>query len=58
MAIVKETATEKADREKFEAEDDVRTLIRAGEIRKDKARMKRAVVMAKSQLKTLKEVTS
>ena len=53
-----ESATEKADRQKFEAEDDVRTLVRAGEIRKDKGRMKRATTMAKAQLKTLKEVAS
>ena len=57
MAIIKETASEKADREKFEAEDDVRTLIRAGEIRNDKARLKRATAMAKKQLQTLKEIT-
>lgn len=57
MAVIKETASEKADREKFEAEDDVRTLIRAGEIRNDRGRIKRATAMAKEQLKTLKEIT-
>ena len=53
-----DSAAEKAERQKFETEDDVRTLVRAGEIRKDKARMKRATTMATAQLKTLKEVTS
>ncbi len=57
MAHIKESATEKADRENFEAEDDVRTLVRAGEIRKDASRMKRATAMAKKQLQTLKEIT-
>ena len=52
------SAAEKAERQKFEAEDDVRTLVRAGEIRKDKARMKRATALAKAQLKTLQEVAS
>ncbi len=52
------TPAEKAEREKFEAEDDVRTLVRAGEIRKDKGRMKRATSMAKAQLNTLKEVAT
>lgn len=57
MADHKETAVEKADRQTFEAEDDVRTLVRAGEIRNDKARLKRATAMAKKQLQTLKEIT-
>ena len=57
MAVHKETAAEKTDREKFEAEDDVRTLVRAGEIHKDRSRMKRATAMAKTQLQTLKEIT-
>ena len=48
---------EKAEQQKFEAEDDVRTLVRAGEIRKDRSRMKRATAMAKKQLQTLKEIT-
>ncbi len=46
----------KEDDEKFEAEQDVRTLIRAGEIKKDKLRMKRAMKMAEEQAKALKEV--
>ncbi len=48
---------EKAERAKFEAEDDLRTLVRAGEIRKDKTRLKRATAMAKTQLTALTEVS-
>ncbi len=51
-----DSAAEKAERQKFETEDDVRTLVSAGEIRKDKARLKRATAMAKKQLQTLKEI--
>lgn len=57
MAVHKESPVEKADRQQFEAEDDVRTLVRAGEIRNDKARLKRATAMAKKQLQILKEIT-
>ncbi len=56
MADHKETAADKADREKWEAEGDVRTLVNADEIRKDRGRMKRATAMAKKQLQTLKEI--
>ena len=56
MAAIKETAAEKADRQKFEAEDDMRTLIRASEIRKDRDRVKRATALAKKQLQSLKEI--
>lgn len=38
-----------AQEQKWQAEDDVRTLTRAKEIMEDKARMKRAKVMAESQ---------
>ncbi len=48
---------EKAERAKYEAEQDVQTLVRAGEIRKDKTRLKRATAMAKTQLKALTEVS-
>lgn len=48
---------EKAEREKYEAENDVRTLVRSAEIRKDKARLKRATAMAKTQLAALTEVS-
>ncbi len=56
MAHADESVTEKADREKWESEEDVRTLVRAGEIRKDKARLKRATVMATEQLQALEEI--
>ena len=46
----------KAEKEKFEAEQDVRTLVNAAEIRTDKARFSRATRMAKKQLEALKEV--
>lgn len=55
--VAKETAADKADRERWEAESDLRTLVSASEIRKDKGRLKRAMAEAKKQLKTLKEIT-
>lgn len=45
-----------AERLKWETEDDVRTLIRAGEIKKDKQRLARAVKLAKSQSDALNAV--
>ncbi len=41
---------------KFQAENDVRTLVRAGEIQKDKKRLKRAMEEARSQMAILKKV--
>lgn len=49
----------KSDKErmaKYEAEEDLRTLIRAGEVKKDKARLKRALDCAKEQAKALASV--
>lgn len=46
-----------ADDKKYQAEEDVRTLVRAEEIRKDKARLRRATTMAKKQLAALQGVT-
>ena len=46
-----------ADDKKYQAEEDVRTLVRAEEIRKDKSRLRRATVMAKKQLAALRGVT-
>lgn len=43
-----------ADEKRWQAEDDMRTLIRAKEIKADKARLKRALKMADEQLKELK----
>ena len=47
-----ETAMDK----EYQAEDDVRTLIRAGAIKKDKARLKRAKAKAKEQMADLEYV--
>lgn len=41
---------------KFEAQDDVRTLVRAEEIRKDAKRFDRAMKEARSQMAALKKV--
>lgn len=46
----------KSDEAKWQAEDDVRTLIRAGEIKKDKKRLARALKMAKEQMASLQAV--
>lgn len=51
-------AISKADEEKYEAEEDVRTMIRAGEIKADKPRLKRCMKMAKEQMAALKNVSS
>lgn len=47
-----ETAMDK----KYQAEDDVRTLTRAGEIKKDKPRYKAAMAMAKTQMADLQAI--
>lgn len=41
----------------WQAEDDLRTLIRAAEIRKDPARLKRAQAKAKEQLSAIQAAT-
>lgn len=46
----------KAEREKWQAEDDLRTLVRAAEIKKDKARTTRAMALAKKQMAELEKV--
>ncbi len=51
-----ETKADRAERLKFEAESDVRTLTTAGEIKSDKGRMNRAMAMAKEQLEKIKDV--
>jgi hypothetical protein len=45
-----------ADQQKWQAEDDLRTLTRANEIRKDAPRYKRALALAQEQLATIKSV--
>ena len=56
MAAIQETKAEKADREKFQAEQDVRTLREAHDIGKDESRMSRAKSMIQEQITALKEV--
>lgn len=46
----------KTEDQKYEAEQDVHTLVRAEEIRKDKPRLRRATAMAKKQLAALQGV--
>lgn len=47
-----------ADEAKWRAESDLRTLATAAEIKKDPARLKRALAMAKEQMAALSTVTS
>ena len=46
---------DKAQEEKWDAERDLRTLVDAKEIQKDKKRLKRAQAMAKEQMAALTE---
>jgi len=55
MAVM--TPTDKAHHDKWQAEDDVRTLQRAGEIERDKARLARAKATAKKQADDLARIT-
>ena len=52
------TKTEKADMERFEAEQDLRTLIEARTIRGNKSRLRRAMKMAKDQMSELERVNA
>ena len=52
----KMTKEEKARHEKYEAEDDVRTLRNAAEIKADSGRLKRAKAMIRTQMKSLKDL--
>ena len=42
--------------DKYRAEDDLRTLQRAKEIERDKARLRSAKVMAKQKIKDMKDI--
>lgn len=53
MAKDKNLMTASGDNDKWQAEDDMRTLARAEEIRKDPKRFKAAVAMAKEKVKEL-----
>lgn len=44
------TGPSKAEQDRWQAEDDLRTLLRAEEIKKDKKRLASARTMAKEQL--------
>lgn len=41
---------------KYQAEDDLRTLVRAAQVGKDKKRLAAAMKMAREQIKALKQV--
>ncbi len=58
MEIAMPTAAEKKEQERWESESDVRTLIDAGRIKKDKKRMKRARSMMKEQRAALEEAAN
>ena len=51
-----ETTAEKVDRQKWEAEGDLRSLVEVQRLRDDPPRMKRAMALIKKQLKELKSV--
>ncbi len=53
---LRETKADKAEREKFQAEQDVRTLREAHDIGKDEGRMGRAKTMIQEQITALKQV--
>ena len=50
------TKEEKAEHEMYEAKEDVRTMIEAGEIKRDKKRYARFMKMVKQQAAALKDV--
>ena len=52
------TKASKKDENDWQAEDDSRTLVRAEEIKADKARLKRALAKVKEQSAALEKVTA
>ena len=54
--MAKENKTMSAEEKKWQAEDDLRALVRAKEIMSDKARHKAATDLARDQLKATKQV--
>lgn len=56
VKIVSEPGISSREDQKWRAEDDLRTLQRAKEIENDKARMKAAKEIAKSQMNALKNI--
>lgn len=55
--VMKSDAAHEAMENKWRAEDDMRTLTRAAEIKADPKRYKAAVALAREQMKALAEVT-
>ena len=55
-AMPSESAEDRKRREQFETEDDLRTLTRAIEIRRDDTRMARVRKLARKQIKDLRGV--
>lgn len=51
-----ESKAEVANRQKWEAESDLRSLVEVQRLRENPPRMKRAMALAKKQLKELKDV--
>lgn len=54
--MYKMTASEKKDHDRYEVEEDLRTLSRAREIKKDKTRLKKAMTMAREQMKEMQGI--
>ena len=52
---MRETKAEVVDRQRWEAESDLRSLVEVGRIKADKPRLARAMAMAKKQLTELKK---
>ena len=52
------TKGEKAEHEKYRAEDDVRTLRNAADIKGDKKRLTSAKAMIREQMKALKDLNA
>lgn len=56
VAKVTQTAEDKKRQEQWEAEEDIRTLQRAAEIKKDPKRLKRAEMQAKAVVSAISDV--
>lgn len=57
IAVPKDSAADEKREQDYMAEDDLRTLMRAAEIQKDKPRLARAKAKAKEQLAALTAAT-
>jgi len=54
--LAKESAADRKDRQKWEAESDLRHLREVEDIKRDPARMERAQVLAQKEMRALKKV--